>query len=155
MSLRLGGTALIALAITAVVVVATLVILLAGNPPAAAYPADSAEGAFQRYLGAWYDEDYDTAHTYFSARIKAQMSLAQYRQDSEYGYGPDNQSVELDSVTGTDERKNLRLTVIDYFGFGGEGYSRTESVPMVLEPDGWRIDRALLGMQEHYDFSEF
>lgn len=154
-SLPLGGTALIALAITAVVVIATAIILLAGNQTAATYPADSPEGSLQRYVAAWFDEDYDTAYTYFSTRVKAQMSLEAFRREAGFGYAPDSQSVELDSSTGTDPRRNLQITVEDYFGYGGEGYRHQETVSMVLEPDGWRVDESLVGLQPYYDNSEY
>ncbi len=152
---RLSGTALIALAIAAVVAIATLVILLAGNQGAATYPADSPESSFQRYLAAWYDEDYDTAYGYFSTRAKGQMSLEEFRREAGYGYGPEGQSVELVSATGADPRRTLRITIEDYFGYGGEGYEHEESISMVLEADGWRIDEALLGVQPYYGYSEF
>lgn len=154
-SLPVSGTALIALAITAVVVIATVVILLAGNQTAATYPADSPEGSLQRYVAAWFDEDYDTAYTYFSTRVKAQMSLEEFRREAGFGYTPDSQSVELDSSTGTDPRRTLNITVEDYFGYGGEGYRHQESVSMVLEPDGWRVDESLIGLQPYYGSKEF
>src|SRR3990172_7758576 len=76
---RLGSTAWIALGITAVVFVATVIVLLAGNQAQASYPADSPEAALQGYLTAWYDDDYDTAYGFFSTVASSQMPLSDFR----------------------------------------------------------------------------
>jgi hypothetical protein len=151
---RLGSTAWIALAITAVVLVATAIVLLAGNQAQTTYPADSPEAALQGYLTAWYDDDYDTAYGFFSADAKAQMPLSSFRTEAGYSYGPENQTVTLDRTTGGADSRTLYLHVEDFYGpeFGGGGYSHDVQVRMVHEADGWRLDQPLIGLEPYYGY---
>lgn len=151
---RLGATAWIALGITAVVLVATVIVLLAGNQAQATYPADSPEAALQRYLTAWYDKDYNTAYELFSSDVKGQMSPSDFRRDAGFAYGPDNQTVTLARTTGSGDSRTLHMIVEDYYGpeYGGSGYSHDVQVRMTLEPDGWKIDDQLIGLEPYYGF---
>lgn len=155
--IRPSATAWIALGITAVVVVATLVVLLAGNQGQASYPADSPEAALQGYLAAWYDDDYDTAYSFFSASVHTQMSEFDFRQKAGYGYGPENQFVTLERVSGSGDTRTLYLTVEDHYGpdYGGGGYTHDMQVRMVLESGGWKIDDALIGLEPYYGSFDF
>jgi len=149
---RLTATGWIALGIAAIVVVATAVVLLAGNQAQASYPADSPEAALQGYLTAWYDDDYDTAYGFFSSGAQGQMLLFDFRQQAGYSYGPDNQTVTLDRTTGSGDARTLYLSVEDSYGpeFGGGGYTHDVQVRMVLEPGGWKIDDPLVGLEPYY-----
>jgi hypothetical protein len=147
---RLGSTAWIALGIAAVVVVATAIVLLAGNRPLAQYPAGSPEAALQGYLGAWYDEDYPSAYEYFSTRVKAQMS---YEEFALFGYpsASDNQTVTIDRVTGEGDRRTIYVTVEDYYDSDfSSSYSHQLTVRVVLESGRWLIDDALNGVEPYY-----
>ncbi len=152
--LRLGATAWIALGITVVVLVATLIVLLAGNQAQATYPANSPEAALQRYLTAWYDKDYNAAYEFFASDVQGQMSLSDFRRDAGFAYGPDNQTVTLDRTTGSGDSRTLHLIVEDYYGpqYGGSGYSHGVQVRMTLEPDGWKIDDPLIGLEPYYGY---
>ena len=146
---RLDSTAWMALAIGAVVVIATAIVLFGGNRAPVSYPADSPEGALRSYLIAWYDDDYVTAYDYFSQRVKAQM---QYYEFTQYGhvYSTD-QTVTIDRTTGTGDRRTIFLTVNEYYGADpGSSYSRDVSVNMIIEAGAWRIDEALSGVDPNY-----
>ena len=145
---RLSSTTWLGIFIAAVVVVATAIVLLAGNRPLADFPADSPEGAFQRYLVAWYDEDYETAYEYFSTPVKTRMS---YYDFTAYVYGNPQQSVSIDRTSGTGDRRTIYVTVEESYGVGpGSSYSREDSISMVLESGVWKIDEALSGVDPNY-----
>jgi hypothetical protein len=151
---QVSSTAAIALGITLVIVVATAIVLLAGGQAGTSYPANSPEGAFQRYLDAWFDKDYAAAYEYFTPRIKATMSYDEFERDAELYGSYVRQTVSLDRSSGTDPTRTLHLTVTDYYGdpaYGG-GYSQEQSVRMRLEGTSWLIDEALIGLQPYYDY---
>jgi hypothetical protein len=145
---RLGPTAWMGIFIGAVVVVATAIVLLGGNRGPANYPADSPEGALQRYLVAWFDEDYDTAYEYFSTPIKARMSYSDF---TAYLYEYGDQTVTINRTTGDGDRRRIYVTVEEFYGLGpGSSYSHDEIISMVLEAGGWKIDEALSGINQNY-----
>ena len=147
---RLSSTAWLGIFIGAVVVVATAIILLGGNRQPADYPADSPEGALQRYLVAWYDDDYVTAYDYFSASVKARMTFSDFTMYAgDYGF---EQTVTIDRTTGTGTRRTIFLTVQETYGpdLGGAPYSRDVSITMVQEGDTWKVDEPLSGVDQNY-----
>jgi hypothetical protein len=146
----LSSTAWLGIFIGAVVVVATAIVLLGGNRPPANFPADSPEGALQRYLVAWYNGDYPTAYDYFSTGVKARMSYSDFTiYASDYGT---EQTVTIDRTTGTGTRRTIYLTVEEFYGTdpGGGSYSRDVSISMVQEGDAWKIDEPLSGVDQNY-----
>ena len=150
---QLSATTWIALAITAIVVVATAIVLLAGNQAQASYPADSPEAALQGYLSAWYDRDYDTAYGYFSADVTATMSATDFREQAGYSYGSSNQIVTLEQVSGTGDSRTLYLSVQENYGPEyGAGYDHDVQVRMVIEAGGWKVDDALIGLEPYYGY---
>lgn len=145
---RLGSTTWLGIFIAAVVVLATAIVLVGGGRSPANYPADSPEGAFQRYLVAWYDEDYTTAYDYFSTSVKARMSYGEF---AEYGYYNSQQSVTINSTTGTGDRRTINVTVEEFYGVGpGSSYTHDEFISMQLENGAWKIDEALNGIEPNY-----
>jgi hypothetical protein len=152
---RLSATAWIALGITAIVVLATAVVLLAGNEAQARYPADSPEAALQGYLTSWYDRAYSDAYGYFSTNVTSMMAEADFRQQAGYSYGTTNQTVTLERVSGTGNSRSLYLSVQENYGpdFGGGAYTHDVQVNMVLEPGGWKIDDPLIGLEPYYGYS--
>jgi hypothetical protein len=147
---RFGTTAWLALAIGAVVVVSTAIVLLGGNRPPVDYPADTPEGTVQRYLVAWYDEDYAAAYDYFSGSVQNRMSFYEFEQYAYPGFGTD-QSVTIDSTTGSGDERTVGLTVTEYYGEGpGSSYSRQVTMDLVLEDGSWKIDEALSGVDPYY-----
>jgi hypothetical protein len=146
---RLGSTTWLGIFIGAVVVVATAIVLVAGNRPLADFPADSPEGTFQRYLVAWYDEDYETAYEYFSSSVKTRMSYSDF---TAYMYGSPQQSVTINRTSGTGDRRHIFVTIEEFYGMGpGSSYSREESISMVLEGGAWKIDEPLSGVDPNYN----
>jgi len=101
---RLGSTAWIALGITAVVFVATVIVLLAGNQAQASYPADSPEAALQGYLTAWYDDDYDTAYGFFSTVALLLSTLVP--KQPEINRQPEHEDQAVDNSQAPVNRKN-------------------------------------------------
>lgn len=146
---RLGGTALIALGVTLIVVVAATIVLLGGNRAVASYAPDSPEGAFQQYLTAWYGEDYDSAYGFFSSSVKGRVSLDSFTMQSQYG--ATNQTVSLVQTTGSGDRITVVVRVEDHYG-GDQSYEHQETITMLREADGWRIDEALLGVDQYYSY---
>jgi hypothetical protein len=72
--LWLGGAIVV---VVALVAVALIVALLTGNN-VDEFPADSPEGALQRYLLALHDKDYDVAYSYLSDDLQASCSLQEF-----------------------------------------------------------------------------
>lgn len=144
---RINSTVVIAVGIVILVVVATAIVLFAGGGQATTYPAGSPEAALQTYLRAWYDEDYETAYSYFSTPVRARMTFDEF-SSNRFGNSSDGQTVTIDRVTGDGDRRTLFLTVDQYYG-PGSSYSRDVSVRMVLEAGSWRINDALAGVDEY------
>jgi hypothetical protein len=154
---RFGGVGWIALGIAVVVIAATIVVLVAGNRPATSFAADSPEAALQGFLAAWEVDDLDTAYTYFSDPVQARMSLDEYLQSRDYYYvGDDGHIVQLTRTTGAGDRRQIQLTVEEFYGVGlGSGsYTHAETVSMVHEADGWKVDESLAGFQPYFPDSE-
>jgi hypothetical protein len=145
---RLDPVAWIALGIVAVVVVATAIVLV-GNGKPAQYPSDSPEAAVQGYLRAWYDKDYQTAYGYFTATVKSRMSLDGFISQ-QFG-SSDNATVSVASVSGSGDRRTVVLDVEEYYG-PGSSYERQVSISMLLENGAWRINEALVGLDEYYSY---
>jgi hypothetical protein len=152
-----GAVGWIALGIAVVVIVSTVAVLLLGNRPAASFAADSPEAALQSFLAAWEADDLDTAYSYFSDRVQAQVSLEEYvRARDDYYVSDTDRTVELDRTTGDGDRRQIHLTVEEFYGAGlGSGsYAHEETVNMVREAEGWKVDESLAGLQPYYP-SEF
>jgi hypothetical protein len=141
----------IAAGILALVVLAVAVVLLAGVAKPQEFPPDSPEAALQDYLAAWDGRDIPAAYLYFSERVRSTTTLDEYQlaADEFAGYGmppngPDRRAF-IDEVTGSGDRVVVQLTVEELYGDGlNTNVQRsTRSVPMVREPDGWRIDEPL------------
>jgi hypothetical protein len=146
-NLPLNATALIALFIGGVIVVATLIVLVGGAAHEVSYPPDSPEAAVQGFLRAYYNDDAETAYSFLSTRVRKSTSLNTYTQQC--CYAPDRQEVRVNRVTGTGETRQVFLDVANYWG-GSEPDSHIVIMPMVLEDAGWRIDRLFYGT-ENYD----
>lgn len=144
--------------IAGVVVLAVVVVLAAGSQPATSYPADTPEGAFQRYLTAFEEGDFAGAYAFLSARVTKRISLEEYEQQAEeyqFGYsagGPAHR-VLFDKVTGGGNRRTLHLTVEEFYGDGLDA-SRNRypvNVRMVREDDdAWSVDEPLMGVNPGY-----
>jgi hypothetical protein len=142
----------IAAGIAGLVVAVTAVVLLVGGREPTTFPADSPQGVVQRYLAAWNDEDDEAAYAFFSAQVKAATTLAAYetaaRDYHMYNRPGDMPArrVFVDRVTEDGNRATVWLIVEEVSGDGLNAtvYRSTRTVAMVRDPDGWRIDEALL-----------
>jgi hypothetical protein len=142
----------IAVGVIATVVAAVAIVVIAGERPGAAFPADSPESAVQGYFSAWKDDDLETAYGYFSSRIKSRVPLEQYRsiaRDNGFSGAPEQRRVTIDKVEVDDQRAEVYLG-IDYsidipFPFGG-GYRDTRTIHLAREANAWKIDDALVGL---------
>jgi hypothetical protein len=116
--------ALIGAGIVALVVLVIAVVLLADGQDPTDYPPDSPEGVVQGYLAAWESGDYAAAYAFFSSRVQAGLSEADYQAAAEqyaaYG-GPTNgpaRRIFIDDVTEGGTRVAVRLTVEELVGDG-------------------------------------
>jgi hypothetical protein len=141
------GSGIVLLAAVALVLVATT------SRPPAEFAADSPEHAFQMYLVAWDTNDLDGAYAQFSDRVKAGLSLAEYRDMARgWGYesGIERRVVLLDSTVNGD-RATLELRVDEQSGgglFGGDSvWSRPLTVDIVRDGDAWHLDQAMVDLE--------
>jgi hypothetical protein len=143
-----GAVGWIAVGIAIVVITATIVVLVVGNRPATSFAADTPEAALQSYLAAWEVEDLDTAYSYFSDRVQARLALDDYLQSRDFYYDSADRTVQLDQTTGEGDRRQIQLTVEEFYGEGlGSGsYTHEETVSMIHEADGWKVDESLAGL---------
>ncbi len=143
--------------ILALVIVSVAVVLLAGRGASTQFPADSPEGAFQRYLAAHEDRDYEAAYEYFSEHVGEQMSMEEYRQNAQMysggpGFGDTTQRVLFQDTEGDGDRVQLNL-VVEYFygdGMGGGSDRYPLQVTMIREDGEWRLDDPLIGIEPYY-----
>lgn len=142
---------LIGLGVVALVALTVIVVLLAGGRDSTEYPADSPEGALQRYLIAFDDGDYETAHSFFSSEVRGEMDLEQYesivRSYGTFDGGP-SRRVLFDRTDGDDDRIRVHLTVEEFYGGGwlggGDTYRSPREIVMVREDGAWLIDEPLV-----------
>ncbi len=141
---------LIGAAIVALLVLSVVVVLVAGRGGTTEFPADSPEGALQRYLAAVDEGDYDAAYEYFSERVKDEMSVDDFRRNiGMFGAPQSGQRVLFRGSSGDADRVRLELDV-EYFyddGFGGSSFRQPREVTMIREGGEWRIDDALAGLE--------
>jgi hypothetical protein len=138
--------------ILALLVLVMAVVLVLGDREPVRYPPDSPEGAVQGYLAAWDSRDTSAAYAYFSTRVKAAWSEADYRAATDeydtYGRPPDGSArrVFIDDVTDGSSRVTVRLTVEELIGDGLDTsiYRSTRTIALVREGADWRIDEPLL-----------
>ncbi|MGZ8562478.1 MAG: hypothetical protein ACXWWU_02545 [Candidatus Limnocylindria bacterium] len=137
--------------ILALLVISVVIVLAIGRTATPDYPADSPEGTLQRYFAAFEEGDYEGAYEYFSARVKEQMSVDDFRRSigMYQGGAPGGQRVLFQGTSGEGDRVRVEL-VIEYFyddGFGGGSSSQPRQISMVREDGEWRIDDALAGLE--------
>lgn len=143
--------------VLALVIVSVAVVLLLGRGASTEFPADSPEGAFQRYLAAYEDRDYATAYGYFSEDVQAQMSVEDYRQGAQMysggmGFGGTSQRVLFQDTEGDGDRVRLNLVVEYFYGDGMSGGSDRYplQVSMIREGGEWRVDDPLAGLDPYH-----
>ncbi len=142
----------VAAGIIGLVVLAVAVVLLAGDRKPQEFPPDAPEAALQDYLAAWDSRDVAGAYGYLSARVRSTTSLEDYQLAADnfasYGTPPNgpNRRVFIDNSSGSGDHVVVRLTVEELYanGLNTDVQRSRRSVPMVHDPDGWRIDEPLV-----------
>ncbi len=138
--------------ILALLVVVVAVVLVAGSREPRRYAPDSPQGVVQRYLAAWDSGDTPAAYRFFSSRVTAAWSEADYRAAvddyTRYGGPPGGSArrVFIDDVSDGSSRVTVQLTVEELIGEGLDTsvYRSTRTIALVREGTDWRIDEALL-----------
>ena len=139
--------------IVVLVVVAVIAVVALGSREAATFSADTPEGVVQRHLAAVEDEDYETAWSYLSTSVQADLTLEEYRRAArDYGHhGEQSRRVLFDRSEVDGERARVWLTVEEYYGGGpfggGETYRSERQIALVREDGAWRIDDPLIGLE--------
>lgn len=139
--------AVIVLIAAAIVSVATL------GSRTATYPEGSPEAAFQGYLAAFVERDYEASYAYFSDGVKARLSYGQYVDEctSRAASGEDVRVlIERADVSG--ERATLRLVIERYYASGLQSsrYRSPGEVRLVRVDGRWRIDQRMVGAEPSY-----
>lgn len=128
-------------AIVVVCVAAASVVLLQQRQDAA-YPAGSAEAAFQAYVRAWDAGDADLAWESLSTAAQERSSLERFRSANRRR--PDEvHRVWIDDVSREGDRTILYLGIESLTDDGLLGPSRERAgarMSLVLEDDDWKID---------------
>jgi hypothetical protein len=143
---------LIGAGILALLLLVVAVVLVAGGRGPQRYPPGSPQGVVQGYLAAWDSRDTSAAYAFFSTRIRAAWSEADYRAATDeydtYGRPPDGSArrVFIDEVTNGSSRVTVRLTVEELIGEGLDTsvYRSSRTIALVREGADWRIDEPLL-----------
>ena len=126
--------------VVAIVVLAVVVVLALGEPEVTAYPADTPEGAVQRYLQAAYDGEDEAVRELLSNRVDAEMGNDPIgRMFCEQS---DGRQVRIDDVETSEQRATVHLRIEDVSGsgLGFDRYSWDRSVALIFEDGGWKID---------------
>lgn len=138
---------LVAAGVAALVVVALAVALLLPRG-APTYPAGSPEAAFQAWLTAAEDADYEAIYAAFSPRVRATWTYDQYLSErGMYGESGGRRLVWIDSVDRRNDQAVLHVTVEYRSGEGlstSRWYDRDIRVPMVLVDGTWYLDQRLI-----------
>ena len=149
--IRVRGLIAIATGIAAVSVLAVVVLAVAGEGAPSEFPADSPEAALQGYLTAFENGDYPAAYAYFSTAAQATVSLEQFEQAAtDYGAPQESRRVTYDRTEGSGDEVTLHVTVetSSSGGLSSNRYGYQSVVPMVREAGAWRIDEALVFLDQ-------
>jgi hypothetical protein len=126
--------------VLAIVVLVVVVVLAVGEPDVVEYAPDTPEGTIQRYLRAAYDGDDATARALLSERASSEMGDDPFNRW--YCRPTDGRQVRIDDVTSDGQRAAVRLRTesVSGSGLGFDRYSYDQSVVLLFENDGWKID---------------
>lgn len=139
--------------VVALVIITVAVVLLAGERGSEEFGEDTPEGSLQRYLAAFDDGDLDTAYSYFSSRVRAEMNREAYERTVvmyDPGLGTERTRRALfDGRQGEGDSLRLQVTVEEVYGDGLNASSNRyeREVRMVRDAGGWRIDEPLVWLE--------
>ena len=144
---------MIGLAVAAVATIAIIADFVASSRPPVEYAVGSPEAAVQDYLRVWTDGDDEAALSAFSARVRADLTLADYRSMTsdfrryqEPPSGP-TRRVFIDRATITGEKATVDLTVEESWQGGPLERNVNRSarrLPLIREDGAWKIDEQLV-----------
>lgn len=139
--------------VAAIVVVAVLAVVLLGSSEARPFDADTPEGVVQRHLAAVEDADYETAWSYLSTAVQADLPMDEYRRVArDYGTSwVGSRRVLFDRSEVDGDRARVWLTVEEYYDGGpfggGDTYRSSREIALVREDGEWRIDDPVIGLE--------
>jgi hypothetical protein len=137
-------------AIVASIAIALVLVLAVPKEPAT-YAPGSPEAAFQTFYQAFEAGDVDGAHALFSAEIKRQLTLTEYRRfETEQGWQRDeDRRLILLSTDVTGDRANLHLRIDSFYpgGLGASRNSQERTIRLVREDGVWLIDEPIIGVE--------
>ena len=130
----------------AVLVFATIALVLSARPGVSLLPENTPEGAVQRFLMAVQDNNYEKAYSYLSLTDEkgAKISYEQWLTTKPYPYGssPSSWKAILGKTTVTGERANVEVTV-DVFRpsgpFGNAVQSQQVLFQLARSGESWLI----------------
>ena len=148
---RIPTAGLIVLGAIVALIGVALVLVLAVPKGPTSYEPGSPEAAFQTFYRAFQDGDLEGAHGIFSASVKGELTLAEYRRVSaEHDWQRhEDRRVVLAGTDVTGDRANLHLR-IDQFDGGGLGAARNSyerTIRIVREGGVWLIDEPIVGVE--------
>ena len=127
-------------------------VLLAGGREAAQFPADSPEATLQAYLAAYEEGDLDAAHAYFSADVREQMDRRRTNRRWIRGVSmPSPIGPSCSTARPTPEIGSSSTSIVEEFygdGLSGDTYRSPRDVRLVREDGEWRIDQALVWLDQ-------
>ncbi|MCV0403296.1 MAG: hypothetical protein K5924_06255 [Chloroflexi bacterium] len=143
------GLILIGLGVVALLVVAGIVVVVAGDRGEPAFEAGSPEAALHDYLAAYEAGQLDAAHAQFSTRVRDRWDIDAYRDAVDGGEAPGAgaaRRVIFEGADVTGEAARVRLTIEEFVGdgLGGDTIRDSREIRMVREDGAWRIDEALV-----------
>jgi hypothetical protein len=129
-------------------VVGAAVLLVAGTRPEATFPPDSAEAVFQGYLDAWDAGNVEIAYAALSAKARARISLAEFREVHDWS-GDAPVRVWIEGRRDVGGEVVLELTVEQAHGglLGPDRQRYQPTVTLIRQDDAWKIDTPLVGYE--------
>jgi hypothetical protein len=125
----------------AALVVAGIVVALVTSRDAGLLPADTPEGAVQRYLLALQDHDYREAYSYLSDDTKRACGVEDFRRFASDGELRESRmTLEDTEIFDGTAIVTARVTVFAPDIFGPSEYSYDRTFNVTLEGGQWRLD---------------
>ena len=135
----------IAAAMLVLTIVSTAAVMLVGGTArTVVYGAGSPQEAFQKFASAVQASDYATADTYLSKRVRQEgLSSSQFGGPA---MGRPDGSVSIESAQVNGDTATLQVTFTFYTsaGFNNNVNGSQQSVQMILEDGGWKVDSELM-----------
>jgi hypothetical protein len=127
--------------VIALVVAGVVVALVTTRGGVELFPADSPEGAVQRYLLAFGDEEYREAYDYLSSDVQRRCSLDDFLRRAPYrNTGEHHMTLEDTQTLDDSALVRARVTVFDPgVPFGPSEHSYDRTFQLKLEEGQWRL----------------